>query len=404
MPGPLDGVTVLDLTEYIAGPYATKLLAEYGADVVKVERPGGDPARLLPPFKGGDPHPERSGTFFYFNTNKRSLMLDLKHPRGPEVFGRLVDRADVVVESYRPGVLDALGVGWESIHARRPSLPMVSITNFGQTGPYRDYKGSDLVLYAFAGEMYSMGILSREPVKMYGTAALVESGAAAATAIFAAFLVSARQGIGQHVDFSIADSHFGGLDRRHATAIAYEFSGRKTTRAPAGAIGFLGGVYPCADGYVVFTSAAGRMDRVKQMLGSPNWLDNPKWFQAGASVKPDLVEEFHLHFYPWLLERTKRQVWEEAREAKVLCGPLFTVEELFQDPHFRERGFWEDVYHPELGDFELPGRPFTMHGSSSDPRRPAPLLGQHTAEVLQEAGYSCDEVRALAAEGVVEVR
>ncbi|MGI8971179.1 MAG: CoA transferase [Dehalococcoidia bacterium] len=221
MGGPLGDITVLDLTHQIVGPYATKLLADYGGNVIKIERPGGDPTRRLGPFPANQTHPERSGTFFYLNSNKRSVVLDLREEAGREGFARLLDLADVVVESFRPGVLDALGVGWEFIHGQCPAVPLVSISNFGQSGPYRSYKGSDLVLYGFAGEMYSMGIAEREPVKMYGTAALVASGAAAASAIMAALLVGREQGLGQHVDFAITDSHIGGADRRHAPVTAY---------------------------------------------------------------------------------------------------------------------------------------------------------------------------------------
>ena len=404
MPGPLDDVTILDLTHYIAGPYATKLLADYGADVIKIERPGGDPARRLGPFAGDEQHPEKSGTFFYFNTNKRSLVLDLEQARAREVFSQLLDRADVVVESFRPGALDALGIGWEFIHARRPPVPLVSISNFGQTGPYRDYRGSELVLYGFAGEMYTMGVGDREPVKMYGTAALVESGAAAATAIFAAFLVAREQGVGQHVDFSIADSHFGGNDRRHATAIGYEFSGRKSVRTAGPTIALASGVYPCADGYVEFTAASVRMDRLSEMLGNPEWLADPKWREPATAFNPQSVEEFSAYLYGWLASRTKREVWAEARRAKVLCGPLFTIADLFQDPHFRGRGFWEDVAHSEMGAFEMPGRPFIMNDSPWELRRPAPLLGQHTVEVLREMEFPDSQIDALLEARVVEAR
>ena len=403
MGGPLDDVTVLDLTHYVTGPYATKLLADYGANVIKIERPDGDPARRLGPFKGDEEHPEKSGTFFYLNTNKRSLVLNLRDERAREVLARLLDRADVVVESFRPGVLDALGVGWQFIHTRRPSVPLVSISNFGQTGPYRDYKGTELVLYGFAGEMYTMGVSEREPVKMYGTAALVESGAAAATAAMAAFMVGQEQDIGQHVDFSIVESQLGGVDRRHATAIAYEFSGRKTVRHAGSAMG-VGGVYPCADGYVEFTGAYRFLDRMADMMGNPEWLQDPKWRQPGAIGAPGAVDEFNAHFYGWLAERTRRDIWAEARRARVVCGPLFNVRELFEDPHFRERGFWQEVTHPELGAFEMPGRPFIMSDSPWELRRPAPLLGEHTVEVLSEAGYSDREIRELAEQRVVEVR
>ena len=398
MAGPMADVTVLDLTVGVAGPYATKLLADYGADVIKVEPPGGDFIRGLGPFPGGSPHREKSGTFFFFNTNKRSVVLDLKSRTGLTAFWRLVDRADVVVESFRPGVLDRLGVGWEAIHARRPSLALVSITNFGQDSPYRDYKGTELTLYGFAGEMYTMGVAEREPVKMYGTAGLVESGAAAATAVMGALFVSARQGIGQHVDFAIADSHFGGADRRHATVIAYEFSGRRTNRQPSGSRAILRGVYPCADGYVELSAAGARVDRLSRMLGDPEWLADPKWRVPGAMIRPDLTEEFEGNFYPWLYEHTKREIWAKAQEARVLCGPLFTLDEIARDEHFRARGFWTKVDHPAVGTVEIPGRPFVMPASPWAIRRPAPLLGEHTAEVLTEAGLNAEDVAAVVSE------
>jgi crotonobetainyl-CoA:carnitine CoA-transferase CaiB-like acyl-CoA transferase len=397
MAGPFADVRVLDLTEHIAGPYATKLFADFGADVIKVERPGGDPARKLGPFRG-EPGPETSGTFFYFNTNKRSVVLDLKTAEGRAAFLRLVDRADVVVDSARPGVLDRLGVGWDVIHARKPSVPLVSITNFGQESPYKDYKGTDLVMWAFAGEMYSTGRLDREPVKMYGTAALVQSGSAAATAILGALFVGRYQGIGQHVDFSIADSHFVGVDRRHATVMGYQFSGRKTLRSPGAGVRLLGGVYPCADGWVDLDGGGTRFKRgAREFLGHPEWLEDPKWDDPAIGMNPEAVEEFNAHFYVWLMEHTKREVWEAARRAKIICGPLFTVDEVFDDPNFRARGFWQHAETPELGSFEFPGRPFLMSETPWEYRRSAPRLGEHTAEVLREAGLNEAEIAALEA-------
>ena len=403
MPGPLADLSILDLTEYIAGPYATKLLADYGANVIKLERPGGDPARGLGPFQGNVKHPERSGTFFYFNSNKRSLALNLRAPEGREVFLRLVDGADIVVESFRPGVLDRLGVGWEAVHARKPSVPLVSVTNFGQTGPYREFRASELVLFGFAGEMYSMGVLDRAPVKMYGTAAMVESGSAAATAVLGAAMVGKWQGVGQHVDFSLAESHLCGVDRRHATVIGYQFSGRKTQRRAGSGIALASGVYPCADGYVEMTGGAW-FDRIIELLGNPDWLRDPKWLDPVAQTAPALIEEFDAHFYEWLLSRTRRQVLREALAARAICAPLYTVDELFDDEHFIARGLWAQTEHPELGTLTVPGRPFLMSDSPWELRRPAPLLGQHTAEVLREVGYSDREIQALAQRQVVGLR
>jgi len=396
----LDNVTVLDLTHHVAGPYATRLMADFGADVIKVERPGGDVARRLGPFQGDEPHIEKSGLFLSLNNNKRSVVLDLRTAPGREALAALARKADLVVENFSPGTLDRLGVGWEFFQEHNARASLVSVSNFGSTGPYRDYRLTELVLYGFAGEMYSMGMTDREPTKMAGTAALFESGAAVAPALMAALMASARNGKGQHVDVSLAETHFGGVDRRHATAIAYQFSGRKTLRAAGAGGGMPQGIYPCADGYVDFTNAGLRPDRVDDMLGSPEWAQDPRYTDPQLRLQPDVLEEWNANFLMWCLERTKREVWTEARRAKVMCGPLFTMQDLFKDEHFRGRGFWTKVGHPVMGEIEIPGRPFIMQEGGWALRRPAPLLGQHTEEVLREAGLSTETIAAVLAAGV----
>ena len=390
----LDDLTILDLSQHIAGPYATRLLADFGANVIKVEPPGGDIARQLGPFQGGEPHPEKSGTFFYLNCNKRSVVLDLKTAAGRDALRALAANADLVVESFAPGTLDRLGIGYEFFRGINPALPLVSISNFGQTGPYRDYKLNDLTLYAFAGEMYSMGETGREPVKMAGTAALFESGAASVVAMMGAIFASKRHGIGQHVDVSLAETHFGGVDRRHATAIAFQFSGRKTLRLASHGGGMPSGIYPCAVGYVDFTNAGLYPTRVADMLNHPEWMNDPRYSDPAQRVNPAVIEEWNANFIGWCIERTKREVWAEARRAKVLCGPMFTMEDLFTDPHFRDRGFWAKASHPALGEVTLPGRPLIMEKGGWQLRRAAPLLGEHTAELLSEAGVDAAAITA----------
>ncbi|MGE0598498.1 MAG: CaiB/BaiF CoA transferase family protein [Dehalococcoidia bacterium] len=380
----LDNVRILDLTQHIAGPYATRLFADFGADVIKIEKPGGDITRTMGPFKGGEQHPERSGLYFYLNCNKRSVVLDLKTPAGRDALAALAKTADIVVESFAPGTLERLGIGYEWFRALKPGLPLVSISNFGQDGPYRDYRLTDLTLYAFAGEMYSMGETDREPVKMAGTAALFESGAAVAVGIMGALFASKRHGIGQHVDISLAETHFGGVDRRHATAIGFQFSGRKTMRVASHGGGMPQGIYPCADGYVDFTNAGLRPDRIAEMLEHPDWLDDPRFTDPIQRMNPAIIEEWNGHFIEWCIERTKREIWAEARRAKVMCGPMFTMEDLFTDEAFRDRGFWSKASHPELGEVTIPGRPLMMQHGGWELRRAAPLLGQHTEEVLAE--------------------
>jgi crotonobetainyl-CoA:carnitine CoA-transferase CaiB-like acyl-CoA transferase len=395
----LDDVVVLDLTQHIAGPYATKLMADFGADVIKVEKPGGEIARTLGPFQGGEPHPERSGLFAFLNTNKRSVVLDLASEPGRQALSALAAKADIVLESFRPGTMERLGVGYDFFRAIKPALPVISISNFGQTGPYRDYRLTELVLYALAGEMYSMGMTDREPVKMAGTAGLFESGASIAVASMGALFASKRHGIGQHVDISLAETHFGGVDRRHATTIGYQFSGRKTQRAAGAASGMPGGIYPCADGWVDFTNASLHWDRIKFMLRDQDWMD-PAWDDPMQRLNPAVIEEFNANFLGWAIDRSKREIWAAAREAKVMCAPLFTVEDLFGDEHFRGRGFWEEVVHPVMGKITMPGRPLIMPKGGWALRRPAPLLGQHTAEVLAEAGLDAAAIRAVTTNGV----
>ncbi len=380
----LDNVRILDLTQHIAGPYATRLFADFGADVIKVEKPSGDITRTMGPFKDGIPHPERSGLYFYLNCNKRSVVLDLKSDEGRAALASLAKSADLVVESFAPGTLERLGIGYEWFKSLKPDLPLVSISNFGQDGPYRDYRLTDLTLYAFAGEMYSMGETDREPVKMAGTAALFESGAAAAVGIMGALFAAKRHGIGQHVDISLAETHFGGVDRRHATAIGFQFSGRKTLRVASHGGGMPQGIYPCADGYVDFTNAGLRPDRIAEMLEHPDWLDDSRFSDPVQRMNPAVIEEWNGYFIGWCIERTKREIWAEARRAKVMCGPMFTMEDLFTDEAFRDRGFWSNASHSELGEVTIPGRPLMMEQGGWELRRAAPLLGQHTKEVLAE--------------------
>ncbi|MFP6814339.1 MAG: CoA transferase [Pseudomonadales bacterium] len=394
MTGPLNDVTVLDLTQHIAGPYATKLLADFGADVIKIEPPGGDPSRRLGPFKDGEDSPEKSGTFFYFNTNKRSVVLDLRSDSGRDAFWRLAERADLIVESFCPGELDELEIGWERIHARRADLPLVSISSFGQHSPYRDYRGSELVLYAFGGEMYSTGRMDREPVKMYGTAALVQSGSAAATALMGALFAGRYQRVGQHVDFCIADSHLVGVDRRHATVVGEQYSGRKSLRAPASPpAGILAGLYRCADGWIDIGGGGARFRNARDFLGHPDWMKDPKWDDLAIQYDPEAIAEFNGHFTDWLAEHGKREIWEAARRARFICGPLFTIDEVYHDPNFGARGLWQPAETAAMGSFRFPGRPFLMSETPWEYRRPAPCLGEHTDEVLGEIGYAAAAVR-----------
>ena len=406
--GALSDLRVLDFTHYVAGPYAAKLLADYGADVIKVERPGlGDGARRMGPFPDDVPHPEKSGTFLLLNTNKRSITLNLKSDGGREVVMRLAADADVVMESFRPGRMAAFGLDYDTLRSVNPQIVLTSVSNFGQTGPYRDFRASDIMIYGMGGEMYSTGLEDREPLKLGEDVVLYQAGAIAATAtmgaVFAADTVGADGASGgQHVDVSLMETQVGTIDRRMSMLLAYQYNGEISKRsATATAGGYPNGVFICADGYVQIAGGRNYFDRVVAMMGAPVELLDERWHTPEAQYDPELEAEFAAYFIPWCLERTKREIWQAAQEAGVLSAPINAASDLASDAEFRRRGAFAEIEHPAAGRLLYPGRPFIMHESPWSARRPAPLLGQHTDEVLRALGYSVQEIALLRVQGAV---
>lgn len=397
----LADVRVLDFTHYTAGPYCTKLLADYGADVIKLEPLQGEPARRLGPFPQDQPDPEKSGIFLHLNTNKRGIVLNLKHERGREIALRIAGQVDLVVESFRPGVMDSLGLGYESLKAVNPDVVLTSISNFGQTGPYRDYKGSEIIFYGLGGEMYSTGLPDREPVKLGGKVGLYQAGTIAAVATMGAFFAARYQGIGQHVDVSIMETQAGSQDRRMPALVGYAYAGVLTKRTVPGTTHYPQGVYPCADGYYDFASPVGRFQSFRAMLGYPEFMEDPRWHGPNGPTDPELREEFDAHFLGWCMEHTKRELWEVAQAHRIISGPLNTMEDVAQDPVFEERGCFRETTLRDGSPLKMLARPFIMSGTPWRVDRPAPKLGQHTVEVLSDLGYTPEDVDALRDEGVI---
>jgi crotonobetainyl-CoA:carnitine CoA-transferase CaiB-like acyl-CoA transferase len=400
--GALSHIRVLDFTTQIAGPYCTKLLADYGAGVIKVERPGaGDAARGLGPFPGDIPHPEKSGLFLHLNTNKRSITLDLKSKAGQKIAKQLAAEVDLVVENFRPGVMDRLGLGLGALQESNPRLVMTSISNFGQTGPYRDFKSSDILVYSMGGEMHSTGLSDREPVKLGANVVLYQAGSVAAVGSAGALFLSQDDGPGQHVDVSIMETQTGSVDRRMSALVGYQYTGELSARIPFGAAGYPIGVYPCEDGYFEVTGGLIYFPRVVRMLGDPPELLEPRWYTPESQTDPELKEEFEAHFLSWTIQRSKAEAWRAAQESDVLSGPLNTMEDVANDQQFIGRGAFAQIDHPVAGSLKYPGRPFVMTESPWEIRRPAPLLGQHNGEILQELGYGPGDQVRLRAQGVI---
>ncbi|MBI4337110.1 MAG: CoA transferase [Chloroflexi bacterium] len=394
---------VLDLTQHVAGPYCTKLLADFGADVVKIEKPGeGDSARRLGPFPGDKPHPDKGGLFAHLNTNKRSVTLDLKSATGQSIFKEMVETADVVVESFRPGIMASFGLDYPVLSRVNPRLIMASISNFGQTGPYRDFRASDLVLAGMGGSQSGGGIIEREPLKIAQFVSQFMAGYYASVGVMGAFFAREWQGgTGQYLDLSLLELLISFGDGRFTHQVGYQFAKREEAREPQQGRIISSpptGAYPCADGYVEWWGM-GRWRQLSRMLGRPDLLTDPRFATEEARIANH--DEVAVVLYSWMMERTRKQCWDEAVEADVICAPYNTVEELLQDPHINSRGFWADVEHPALGKTTLPGRPFVLTESPWELRRPAPLLGQHTAEVLGELGYGKEDLVRLSEAGVI---
>ena len=398
----LEDVRVLDLTHGIAGPYCTKLLADYGAEVIKIERPGaGDLTRAMGPFPGDLPHSEQSGLFLHLNTNKQSLSLNLKTETGKRIVRDLVRQADIVVESFRPGAMDRLGLSYDQIREINPTVTMASVSNFGQTGPYRDYALTEIIAYAMGTNMHCTGVPDREPLKMGGTATLFQAGNTAAMAVIAAFYGARWWGLGQYVDCSIVEGQASSVDRSGASLMAIAFSGlpgfqrtfmRRGSITPYGA-------YPCADGYAHFTSPQQAWwRRFCEIIEQPELADDPRYHGENFN-NLDLAPEIDEAFLPWILTQTKRQVMEKASE--VAGTPINTMEDLFDDPLFRERGFFVPVKHPLAGTIEYPGAPFKPAATPCRAGR-APLLGEHNVDILQgRLGFNDGDLVTLARARVI---
>ncbi len=399
---PLEGIRVLDLTQGAAGPYATKLYADYGADVIKIERPdGGDPMRRVGPFPDDEPHPERGGVFLHINTGKRSVTLNLKTASGQGILQRLAASADLVFESFRPGTLEQLGLDAERLAALRPQASLIRLSNFGQYGPYRDFEADDMLLYAAGGVLQVTGVPEREPVKIGLYAPLFLTGAVAAAKSFGALMAADRDGVGQTVDISMQDVLAASMDRGGPNLVAWQYSGSmmhmRMRELRRNAIPR--GVYPCQDGYVFVNGTLQWFDRFCRMIGRPDLIDDEETIAQLEHI--EYGERFDGLLYPWLLERTKQQVMEEAQKEGLPVGAINSMADVFADPHLRAREFFTTIEHPEAGAFEFPGLPFRMHGTPGQLRR-APLLGEHTSEVLtSELGYAPEEIVILRQRNIV---
>ena len=401
---PMSGLKVLDLTWHLAGPYGTRLLADYGAEVIKIERPiEGDPVRAMEPFFQDKKGLERSLLYQYLNTNKRSITLNLKSEEGKRIFLELIEKVDVVVENFSPDVMERLGLGYSALAEKNPGLVMTSISNFGSTGPYRNWKASELTTYAMGGAMINTGHPENPPLYIGGHIPSFHVGTVAAAATAISILGAERSGEGDHIDLGAFQIWMGAIDRRQSYLMSHQYTGDVSTRPwPASALGT--GIWQCIDGYFMTAVGVGLFPRMAHMIGASDLLTDDKWSTAAARSNPERLDESIALIVPWMLERTKAEARDAAQEHGVYGGPINNFEDLLNDPHFQHREFFEEVKHPKMGSITYPSAPFKLHldNSEGNQKIAAPLLGEHTDTVLNDfLGTSSSELENLRKDGGV---
>lgn len=397
---PLIGMRILDFTTGRAGPYCTKLLADYGAEVLKVEPPSGDPSRRFGPFWNDEPDDEGSAAFLHLNTNKQGITLDLETTEAVKIVRRLIPGYDVLVEDFEPGYLAYCGLDHAALEVIRPGIVLASITPWGQDGPYVDYQQSDLVAQAMGGAMLWTGSIEREPLKLAGALSHYHAGATAATAIMMAFYRQELTGEGDHIDVSIYEAQAASRDRSAPYTTNHAYNGMEPKRRGAGTT-VAAGVRPCLDGYVNIAGSGPRLPNFLRMIGRDDLVEDERVGDARGVMPADLAEEIENSYLQFLMSRTKREIVAEAQKAHLLVAPINTPADLLEDPHFRERGVWETIEHPRTGPVEYPGRPFLLSATPRPPSRRAPLLGEHNGEVLRALGYSPADLGRLRSLGVI---
>lgn len=395
MPLPLEGVRVLDLTNVMAGPYCTMVLGDLGAEVVKLESLEGDSTRNFEPQVNGE-----SYCFAVLNRNKKSIAVDLKSPQGKDIVMKLAARSDVVIENFRPGVVNKLGIGYEDLKKVNPSLIYASMSGFGQTGPYGRKGGFDIIAQGMSGVMMMTGYPGGRPAKVGIAMNDIACGVTTLYGILGAFIGKLRHGQGQYLETSLLEAgmawsiwefgaYFGSGELPTATGTRHRRS------APYQA-------FRSQDGYVTVGASGDKLWRafVTQVVEQPQWLEDPRFERNPSRVKnADALQEL----IESILVTQPTAYWVAKLDAAgVPGGPVYTYDQTLADPQVQHRRMVYDIEHPVIGPMKTLGLPLKSSGELTQIRKPAPLHGQHTEDVLREVGYSDSHVRGLLAEGVVK--
>ena len=397
----LDGVRVLELTDDIAGGYCAKTLAEYGAEVVRVE----PPARAAPSTSRVDVSAADEALRLHLHTNRKSVALDLETERGRAILHQLAVRCDVVVESMAPGAAEGVGIGYRRLAERAPAIVMTSVTPFGQTGPNRLWSSSELTLFAMTGAMHREGLPNRRPLKYGGEIAQYFGGTAAAAATMGALVGAAMTGVGDWIDVSVLEC-MAGHPHQIGRRAPFAYSGEPDLRAEprtssaGGREPYAVGTFRCKDGYVSFLPLGPRMwPNIAHMIGMPRLMDDPRF--STTEDRSENRVELEAIFQSWLDGKTRMEVFDAAQRAGLPGGPVLEALEVADNEHFVSRDYFRRMEHPEYGELTYTGLPFRLSDAPEVAPSPAPAVGGDSREILTAVlGMSDAEIAALAKQGV----
>ncbi len=395
-----ENLKVLDLTEGIAGPYCTKLLADFGAKVIKIEKPStGDWTRSSGKSTDNTQELESSGTFFYLNTNKKSVTLDVRSAEGLELLKELIKDASIMVESFEPGQMAELGLTPDILEELNPKLILTSISAYGQTGPYRDYKANNFTVYATGGAMYTQRPGTKpmdRPVVEGGYQAEYSTGLLSYIATVSALINRNRTDKGMSIDISAMESVASTL-MGHVAEYAYLGLSRRTS--PFAIHGYpIGYSVPCKDGWISLTPGVGGAPNIAFLIEQPELQDNPLLADTRTRMaNPEKLDEL---MTPWLKDRGKWEVTRAAQELRLAFTPVLNPEEVINDEQIQAREFFAEAEHPVMGKVKYPGAPAKLNGSPWKAGR-APLIGEHTGEILGNIGYDKEQLSVLKKKGII---
>jgi crotonobetainyl-CoA:carnitine CoA-transferase CaiB-like acyl-CoA transferase len=397
MPGALGHLRIVEIGDGVSAAYATKLLADLGADVVKIETPGrGDATRRRGPFPGDVPHPEKSGLFLYLNANKRGITLDLTRPQGRDALARLARRADLLVHDVHPTEMAARGLDYERLSADHPALVMTSIAPFGLTGPHAAYRAPDVVAWSAGGIAALNGEPARPdlpPLKAFGDQSGFQAGLNAAVGSLGALFGRLATGRGEHVEVSTQECLAAILE---LTFEFWPYCGLVASRLGAKPIQPLC-FMECRDGWIFICCVEEHQwRRFVEIMGNPEWAQMDIF--ADRIARGANFDALRIFLEEWCREQSVEELYQAAQRRRIPFAPVSTMGDLLASPHLAARGFFVTLDHPVAGAVTGPGAPYRLSRTPWTLRSPAPCLGQHTAEVLAEAGL---DAAALARAGVV---